>query len=156
MATATLTGKFTAASRAFGAKLQPAPAVSAPAGTKFAVDVRLANGNTPAYKAGVVVRYFVDESKAKAMVDGLNRGDLSVVGNASKQAWYAARKPHSARVIPAYAIPVGKSAKDVLDAKVKAGKARKPRKQATTATTATATTATPAAMPATATPPAAS
>lgn len=115
------------------------------AGQGFAVDVQL--DGAVHYNKGAIVRFFASKADATAFAAGINSGNLAVVGNASKQAWYAKRHARKAIVVPAYNVPVGKSAADVLAAKANASKraSRKGKGSAPAATTATPATASAAA-----------
>lgn len=130
-------GKVTAASRAHAKGLQ-APAVRDgyfKDGKGFAVDVQRDNGSS-AYAAGVITRFFNDRTEAVAFAAAVNAGN-------GKGPWYAAaNRPRNAKVVPAYNVPVGKTAVDVLKAAAASAK-----RQAGKATT----TAAVAAMPATTT-----
>jgi hypothetical protein len=139
-------GKVTAASRAYSKALQQ-PAVRDgyfKDGKGFAVDVQL-NGSA-AYQAGVIVRFFNDRAGAEAMVAAINSGNLAALG--SKANWYSQRKARGARVVPAYNVPNGKSAVDVLKATAKAGQRKAASGKATPATALPAPAAPAAALPA--------
>lgn len=135
-------GKVTAASRAHAKGLQ-APAVRDgyfKDGKGFAVDVQRDNGSS-AYAAGVITRFFNDRAEAVAFAAAVNAGN-------GKGPWYAAaNRPRNAKVVPAYNVPVGKTAVDVLKAAAAAS-----NRAANKAAKAAATTALPAATPATTTP----
>lgn len=120
-------GKVTAASRAYTKGLQ-APAARDgyfKDGKGFAVDVKRSKGSN-AYQAGVITRFYNTRAEAEAFASDVNSGKL-------RSGWYATAT--HATVVPAYNVPVGKSAVDVLKA------AAKPRKQPTAKQVAAAASA---------------
>lgn len=126
-------GKVTAGSRAYAKGTQP-PAVRDGyfiGGKGFAVDVKRAKGSA-AYQLGVITRFFVTMADATAFAASVNDGS-------NRAGWYATAT--HAVVVPAYNVPIGKSAVDVLTAAAKPARKPAARKPAATAPTAPAATA---------------